>query len=39
LGRIDEAQEIWREAQLVFADSAMDLETLQRTAEEIGLIQ
>ena len=39
LGRVDEAQEIWREAQLVFAGSAKDLATLQRTAEQIGLIQ
>ncbi len=39
LGRVDEAQEIWREAQLVFAGSATDLETLQRTAEQVGLIQ
>ena len=39
LGRVDEAQEIWREAQLVFAGSAKDLATLQRTAEQVGLIQ
>ena len=39
LGRLDEAQEIWREAQLVFAGSTADLDILQRTAEQVGLTQ